>query len=283
VVDVSTRWAATACYSSPVGVPPTRRSPGIDALSASITRAGRRWRLAGTGGRAGAPTGRQDDSTARVLRRHRLPPAGLGRSITELSDRCTAPFRRPLGEAVCGTTGSPRKHHSSDQRRHRRVPGHRDELRERGIGQRCSHELHATSGRFVGWRVWAVPQPALGFQRPASPVDQAVGGHLKLPAGGQWVPNDGHYGVWSATRECHRRRRPRTRRLVAPVAYQPRARSGRRLCPGGRSGGPPFVCCPGNPVDGCTPGSPRRGAGGWVSRCRCGCGAPSRPRAGGGS
>ena len=28
-----------------------------------------------------------------------------------------------------------------------------------------------------------------------------VGSHLKLPAGGQWVPNDGHYGVWSARRE----------------------------------------------------------------------------------
>jgi hypothetical protein len=29
----------------------------------------------------------------------------------------------------------------------------------------------------------------------------SVDGHLTLPAGGQWVPNDGHYRVWSARRE----------------------------------------------------------------------------------
>ena len=36
----------------------------------------------------------------------------------------------------------------------------------------------------------------------ANTVDRLiVGGHLKLPAGGQWVPDDGHYGVWPTRRE----------------------------------------------------------------------------------
>ena len=51
----------------------------------------------------------------------------------------------------------------------------------------------------------------------AGPGDgSGVGGHLKLPAGGQRVPNDGHYGVWSAAKGGLRRRRSRTRRLRAP-------------------------------------------------------------------
>lgn len=46
--------------------------------------------------------------------------------------------------------------------------------------------------------------------RPSSPRSEwefssapaaNVGCHLKLSAGGQWVPDDGHYGVWSARRE----------------------------------------------------------------------------------
>ncbi len=42
-----------------------------------------------------------------------------------------------------------------------------------------------------------------------------VGGHLELPAGGQWVPNDGHYGMWWTERKVLRRRCARTRRSRA--------------------------------------------------------------------
>jgi hypothetical protein len=49
---------------------------------------------------------------------------------------------------------------------------------------------------YCGFRPLALTQPTSPTRSSIAGVD----GHLNLPAGGQWVPNEGHYGLWSGAK-----------------------------------------------------------------------------------
>ena len=119
--------------------------------------------------------------------------------------RAVFPSRQPRNffgpKSISATTAwrsSPGTTRRRDGRPGARPPCRR--WREAGLGTVSAHASKARTQ----------PYPPRGRSRhsvaaPTFPHGnekrRRVGGHLKLPAGGQWVPNDGHYGVWSARRE----------------------------------------------------------------------------------
>jgi hypothetical protein len=86
---------------------------------------------------------------------------------------------------------------------HRCTPAHRVH-RPAAPEQRRSPSSAARATLAISSATVQGGTPDQGLQSRCRGFDslRAAGGHLKLPAGGQWIPNDGHCGVWSVRREC---------------------------------------------------------------------------------
>ncbi len=182
------------------------------------------------------PCPRQRRAGARSCR----SPAGRGpspRTATQAASTSPWTTSRFRADAVSASAAGPRTGVSS-MSRDQTTAGHSAVFRLSLLlqGGACGAAAGALSdaGRL---RRRGVRTPAGSRRRVPGNGDPAaaprVGGRLELPAGGQWVPDDGHYGMWWTEGKVLRRRWSRTRRSRA------------RLCRPRRCGGVARPACPG--------------------------------------